>query len=120
MIIDKKFNFKNNQSSSNWEQNIIIILGLIRILNIKIKNIMPSIMKLTPIEGRGKILKSLTKKILYLIDESYNSSPESLAKAIENLKEFKFNHTRKICVIGDMLELGKMSKSCHLKIVKIS
>ena len=54
MVIDKEFNFKNNQSSSNWEQNIIIILGLIRILNIKIKNIIPSIMKLTPIEGRGK------------------------------------------------------------------
>ena len=86
MVIDKEFNFKNNQSSSNWEQNIIIILGLIRILNIKIKNIIPSIMKLTPIEGRGKKFQITYKKSFTLIDESYNSSPESLAKAIENLK----------------------------------
>ena len=75
--------------------------------------------KLTPIQGRGKkFLITYNKKSFTLIDESYNSSPESLTKAIENLKNLKFNHTRKICVIGDMLELGKMSKSYHLKIVK--
>ena len=76
-------------------------------------------MKLRPIEGRGKKFQiTYKKKSFTLIDESYNSSPESLAKAIENLKNIKFNHTRKICVIGDMLELGRMSKSSHLKIVK--
>ena len=76
-------------------------------------------MKLTPIEGRGKKFQiTYEKKSFTLIDESYNSNPESLAKAIENLKNLKFNHTRLICVIGDMLELGKMSKSCHLKIVE--
>ena len=119
MIFDKEFNFKRNKSLSNWEENIIIILGLIRVLNIKIKNIVQLIMKLTPIEGRGKkFLITHKKKSFTLIDESYNSSPESLVKAIENLNNFKFNHTRKLCVIGDMLELGKMSKSSHLEIVK--
>ena len=76
-------------------------------------------MKLKPIEGRGKKIQiTYEKKSFTLIDESYNSSPESLAKAIENLKNFKLNHSRKICVIGDMLELGRVSKSCHLKIVE--
>ena len=76
-------------------------------------------MKLTPIEGRGKITQiTYKKKSFTLIDESYNSSPESLARAIENLKNLKSNHTRKICVIGDMLELGRMTKSYHLKIVE--
>ena len=76
-------------------------------------------MKLKPIEGRGKEFQiTYEKKSFTLIDESYNSSPESLAKAIENLKNFKLKHTRKICVIGDMLELGRMSKSSHLKIVE--
>ena len=119
MVFDKEFSFKKSLSFSSWEQNIIIILGLIRILNIKLENIIPSIMKLAPIEGRGKKFQiTFEKKSFTLIDESYNSSPESLAKAIENLKNLKFNHSRKICVIGDMLELGKMSKSCHLNIVE--
>ena len=39
-------------------------------------------MKLTPIEGRGKKFQiNYKKKSFTLIDESYNSSPESLAKA---------------------------------------
>jgi len=119
MVFNKEFSFKKSLSFNSWEQNIIIILGLIKILNIKIKNVIPSMTKLTPIEGRGKKFQiTYNKKSFTLIDESYNSSPESLAKAIENLKNLKFNHTRKICVIGDMLELGKMSKSYHLKIVK--
>ena len=119
MIIDKEFNFKKNISLSNREENIIIILGLIKILNIKIKNIVQLIMKLKPIEGRGKkFLIKYKKKSFTLIDESYNSSPESLVKAIENLDNFKFNHIRKICVIGDMLELGEISKSSHQEIVK--
>jgi murE/murF fusion protein len=119
MIVDKEFNLKRNQSFINWEQNIIIILGLIRILNIKIKNIMPLIMKLSPIEGRGRNFRiNYENKSFTLIDESYNSNPESLSKAIENLENFKFKNSRIICVIGDMLELGKISKSCHLKIVK--
>ena len=77
-------------------------------------------MKLSPIEGRGKNFQiTYKRKSFTLIDESYNSNPESLAKAIENLEQFKSNHTRIICVIGDMLELGKMSESYHLKIVKV-
>ena len=120
MIIDKEFNLKNNQSFINWEQNIVIILGLLRILKIKIKNIMSLMMKLGPIEGRGKKNQiSYKNKSFTLIDESYNSNPESLAKAIENLENLKSNHTRIICVIGDMLELGKMSRPYHLRIVKI-
>ena len=50
----------NHQVTGN--KNITIILGLIRILNIKIKNVIPSIMKLTPIEGRGKMFKITYKK----------------------------------------------------------
>jgi len=119
MVFDKEFNFKKSQSFSSWEENIIIILGLIKILDIKIKNVIPSITKLAPIQGRGKKFQIIYKKKKFtLIDESYNSSPESLTKAIENLNNLKFNHARKICVIGDMLELGRMSRSYHLKIVK--
>ena len=34
------------------------------------------------------------------------------------LNDNKFSGLRKICIIGDMLELGKMSKDKHVKIVK--
>jgi len=52
-----------------------------------------------------------------IIDDAYNSNPLSLKKALEVLKDFKTDG-RKILVIGDMLELGEMSKYFHEAIVE--
>lgn len=60
----------------------------------------------------------IKKKNFTLIDESYNSNPESLDTAIKNLSNYNDLNSRKICVIGDMLELGSNANNCHLKIVK--
>ena len=111
--IEKKIIF------SNWAVNIVVILGLLKILKIKSDNIVSKINKLKPIDGRGRYFKlKIHKKNLILVDESYNSSPESLVRAIENLSSFNYTNSRKICVIGDMLELGTMSEKSHLNIVK--
>ena len=69
-------------------------------------------MKLTPIEGREKKFQITYEKSFTLIDESYNSSPESLAKAIENLKNLSSTYKKNMC---DWRYVGvrKMSKSSH-------
>ena len=74
--------------------------------------------ELKPLSGRGEIKKiKKDKKKFYLVDESYNSSPSALITAIANLNEIKFKLNKKILVIGDMLELGKLSKEMHQKII---
>ena len=119
-IFDKDYNFQKKIAFNNWENNIVVILGLIKILNLKVKGLKKKIEELTPIEGRGKLhlIKVNNKKII-LIDESYNSSPDSLKKSIENLKYFKKIQGRIICIIGDMLELGKNSTKMHIDISKV-
>ena len=52
-----------------------------------------------------------------MIDESYNSNPDSLSLSIKSIKEGIFKSKRKVCIIGDMLELGKFSKNLHQNIV---
>jgi UDP-N-acetylmuramoyl-tripeptide--D-alanyl-D-alanine ligase len=52
----------------------------------------------------------------YLIDDTYNSNPLSLSRAIEVLSRFKCG--RRILVCGDMLELGKTSKRLHIDLGK--
>ena len=90
------------------------------VLKIKIKKIIDSLEKLKPIEGRGELLKLRTSdKVFSLIDESYNSNPESLSQAIRNLKNYKSKNRRTICVIGDMLELGSNTRNFHENISKV-
>ena len=48
-----------------------------------------------------------------LIDDTYNSNPESLASAVDTLKKIKL-YKRKILVLGDMFELGKGSGKHHV------
>jgi UDP-N-acetylmuramoyl-tripeptide--D-alanyl-D-alanine ligase len=45
-----------------------------------------------------------------VIDDTYNSNPESLKAAIDYLDSFR---ARKILVVGDMLELGRYSSRLH-------
>ena len=70
--------------------------------------------------GRGDISKiKINKKSLNLIDESYNSNPLSLKSAIVNFDKIKSNKSKKYLLLGDMLELGKYSKTLHQSIGKI-
>lgn len=60
--------------------------------------------------GRTKLL--LGVKNSWLIDDSYNSSPQSSKVALEILSQLP-SEGRKIAVLGDMLELGAQSEQEH-------
>ena len=49
-----------------------------------------------------------------IIDDTYNASPIAVEAAIKVLEDIKSK--RKIAVLGDMLELGKMTESAHREI----
>lgn len=53
-----------------------------------------------------------------LIDDSYNSSPDAAAAAIQALREFPAEH-RRWAVLGDMAELGAATESAHRAIGKV-
>lgn len=50
-----------------------------------------------------------------VLDDTYNASPASVQAALAVLQQLQ-NSGRKIAVLGDMLELGKISKQAHYKI----
>ncbi|MFN4181181.1 MAG: UDP-N-acetylmuramoyl-tripeptide--D-alanyl-D-alanine ligase [Candidatus Paceibacteria bacterium] len=66
--------------------------------------------------GRMKVLSGIKDTII--IDDSYNSSPVALYAALTTLGEVKA--TRKVAVLGDMLELGKHTEEEHKKAGKIA
>jgi len=59
--------------------------------------------------GRGRLIRGI--KGSYVIDDTYNASPESMRAGLELLQ--KIPGKRKIAVLGDMLEIGKYTEEAH-------
>ena len=72
-------------------------------------------------EGRGdiKVINKFNKKFKF-IDESYNANPLSMKSAINNISYYNKNKgSRKLVLLGDMLELGKKAKKLHRSLSKV-
>tara|TARA_B100001996_G_scaffold124279_1_gene94107 strand:- start:1118 stop:3967 length:2850 start_codon:yes stop_codon:yes gene_type:complete len=120
VIVGKKN--KHFYVASNFENYIKNLLAAIAIISIfkDITKLEKNIFYNLKIpNGRGDISKiKFRNKNIFLIDESYNSNPLSLKSAIKNFNSIKtFN--KKHMILGDMLELGKHSKSLHQAISTI-
>jgi len=71
--------------------------------------------KLPP--GRMNLLKGV--KGSFIIDDTYNSSPQSAIAALETMGELALHKdAEKIAVFGDMLELGSFSEEGHKEVGK--
>jgi UDP-N-acetylmuramoyl-tripeptide--D-alanyl-D-alanine ligase len=66
--------------------------------------------RLTPADRRGDVRR--LRDGVVVIDDSYNSSPAALRRALEVVKA-DTKSTRKIAVLGEMLELGEHAEALH-------
>lgn len=82
---------------------------------VKYKSIKKTLFSFKPPPMRMERLKY---KGITIIDDGYNSNPESLALAARTLSDYS-DKGKKIIVCCDMLELGAQSKQFHLKIGRL-
>lgn len=88
-------------------------LGLIKGMNLV--EISQALKNYSPQSGRMKLI--LGVKNTYIIDDTYNASPTASVLAIETLAGIpKKGYENKYAVLGDMLELGKLSESKHREV----
>lgn len=66
----------------------------------------------------GRLNLILGRNNSKIIDDTYNSSPESTLAALSLLKEIRLARGKKIAVLGDMLELGSATESGHNEVGK--
>ena len=120
-VNDKIFYFNSKIYSKSLISNILACIATINVLALNLKKIENKFSDFKIPSGRGdiKIVKKYKKKFKF-IDESYNASPLSMSSAINNMKNYKISKkSKKIILLGDMLELGKKSKKYHRELSKV-
>lgn len=101
--------------SHNVENLLLSLLACIKISG-ETKRLVKSICKLKPLEGRGR--KFIIDREIVIVDESYNANPASMIAALSNLKQGGFG--RKVAILGEMKELGHISKKAHVEVARIA
>lgn len=81
-----------------------------KLLGLSKEEIIEGISKVTTISGRNNIIK--TDKWL-VIDDCYNANPVSMKASIDVMSMAK---GRKVCILGDMFELGDNEKELHYEV----
>lgn len=90
--------------------NLLAAVSAARILKISWETIQETIPQLEIPEMRGRIFQ--LRNGIILIDETYNSNPRALYETILDFSRRKLA-SRKIAILGDMLELGTDEEIFH-------
>lgn len=102
----------NNILAKHQIYSALIAAAVAEELGMNLVEIAARLQDFSPPQGRLNLIAGI--KQTYLIDDTYNASPDSTSAALEVLQEIKAK--RKIAVLGDMLELGAETEKSHRQI----
>jgi len=92
--------------------NALASFGVLKVLGMDPRDFKDRLGSFRPPEGRMNLLKF---EDFYIIDDTYNANPPSVRNAVRTLASLKTN-SKKVVVLGDMLELGEKSSELHAQI----
>lgn len=107
--VNDKYDFKINLPGAHNIYNALTAVSVGLLYNIGYEDIYKAFLGLEPVDGRLCFKKA---GMLDVIDDTYNSNPQSLKMSVEILSNYKTSG-RKILVCGDMLELGPAAVRFH-------
>ena len=89
--------------------NVLAAAAVALEMAVDLDTIVERVAHLQPSSRRGAVLR--LPKGVTVIDDSYNSSPSALQRSLDVIA--RSWGTRRIAVLGEMLELGELSESLH-------
>ena len=111
--LDKEYLVIFNKNTKEYIPMILEAIKIGIIYDIDIKDIIREIEKYKSYDKR---LNEIVLDNYTIVDDSYNASYESMRCGLNSISKI---NSKKIIILGDMLELGKYSKYYHKKITKI-
>ncbi len=118
-----KVNYKENElpvflpNSLGWQHAQAATTGIAvaLIMGMNLAEIGKALYDYRPVKGRSNLIEGVKKT--WILDDSYNASPESSKTALDMLKSIDTGG-RRIAVFGDMLELGSYTETGHIEVGK--
>ena len=96
----------------HWITNSLAVLGAVHLAGADVRKAAQDLATIEAIAGRGQSHKG----IFTIFDESYNANPVSMRAALEVLGQSQ--GTRKVAVLGHMVELGEISQQRHADLLE--
>ena len=105
----------NSNLIGNYQfYNIMLAIAISKHFKINEKNIIKALESYRPKNNRSQVIES--KHNLIILD-AYNANPSSMNEMINSF--YKIKKENKVCILGEMGELGKYSKKEHNEIIKL-
>lgn len=111
---NKKLIIRTNLFGAYNAENIKAAMAVGLFLGVDLEDIADAVENYIPGDNRSQVI--VTKNNT-LICDSYNANPVSMKMAIESFAAIKAE--KKLCILGDMLELGDKSEEEHTRIHKV-
>lgn len=111
---DETHQFKLNLPGVHFVYSALIGIAVGQLLDVDVEKIKEAIESFSPYTFRMNILKF--NENIKIINDCCNANLASMKAAIDVLKSFKGD--RKIAVLGDMLDNGKLSEEIHREVGK--
>lgn len=111
-----KINVRLNSVGEQFVENSLAATGVAYALGIGLKDIKRGLETFRMPEHRMHLFKHQSGALI--IDDSYNNNPQAAIAALKTLERVSGNKKR-VVVMGDMLELGKLEKKSHIEIGKL-
>ena len=95
--------------------NILAAIAVGTRFKLTAENIKKGIESYAPTNNRSQVVVKNDNTYIY---DFYNANPSSMEGALNNLKEL--SNSKKVAILGDMLELGEFTKEEHQKIADLA
>jgi UDP-N-acetylmuramoyl-tripeptide--D-alanyl-D-alanine ligase len=102
-----------NSLSEHDAQNLISAIACVYPIGVPLDKIVNGIKKYRPLPMHMEVIKHSSGAII--INDAYNANPESMRSAISTFHRL-YTGRKKYLLLGDMLELGGMSRVLHERV----